>query len=118
MICPSDFGHKAYLTKKDVEKLKNINKTGAMLEYIFRSYHDRTVGDKGVATHDGVASFLVRHWGFFLLRRAHVFIEYNSDGYGILKFDFKAKPKNARVCTIMYKPKFKRFVFSLVKKAK
>lgn len=115
IICPSDFGHRAYLTHKEVAKLKDMNKTGAMLEYVFRSFHDRAVGDKGIATHDGVVSFLVRHWGFFWMKKAHIYLEYNGDGYGILKFDFKGKPKNAKVCTILYSPKFKRFLFRAVK---
>lgn len=115
VICPSDFGHKAYLTHKEVEKLKSVNKTGEMLEYVFRSFHDREVGDKGIATHDSVVSFLARHWGFFLMRKVRAFVDYNKDGNGILKFDFKGKPKNARVCTVMYKPKFKRFLFNAVK---
>lgn len=117
VICPSDFGHKAYLTHKEIDKLKEMNKTGQMLEYVFRSYHDRSVGDKGVATHDGVVSFLIRHWGFFWMRKVYAYLEYNNNGYGILKFDFKSRQKNAKVCTIMFSPKFKRFIFSTVKKS-
>lgn len=118
VVCPSDFGHKAYLSHRDVQKLKSYGKTGEMLEYVFRSYYDRDVGDKGVATHDGCVSFLVRHWGFFLMKKSRVFVEYNKNGFGILKFDFKSKQKNAWVCKVMYKPRFKRFVFRVLKKAK
>jgi len=117
MICPSDFGHKAFLTHEEVAKIGSLNKTGKMLEYIFRSFHDREVGDKGIATHDGVVSFLVRHWGFFLMKKCHTYVEYNKDGNGILRFDFKGKPKNSRVCTALYAPRFKRFLFRAVKKS-
>ncbi len=118
VFCPSDFGHHAFLNAKDLQKLKTMGKTGEMLEYIFRSYYDADVPEGCVATHDSCVSFLVRHWAFFWMKKAKAFVEYNKDGYGILKFDFKAKQKNARVCKFMYAPKFKRLVFKLVKKAK
>lgn len=118
VVCPSDFGHNAFLSNQEIKKLKTMGKTGEMFEYIFRSYHDKDVGEKGVATHDGCVSFLIRHHAFFLQKKVHAFVEYNDDGFGILKFDFKKKPKNAYVCTKMFVPKFKRFVFNIIKKAK
>lgn len=116
VICPSDMGHIAYLNKNDVQKIKSFGKTGKMLEFIFQSYKDRVV-QNDVATHDGCAVACVENPKIFKFQNAKVFVDYNENNLGILKFDFSENGQT-KVCTQINVAKFKKLMFKAVKKAK
>ena len=81
VIVPSNMGHDAYLTWQDVFKTKHMNKTGFMLEQIFRYYHDRHIKN-GIATHDLCAVLAVSHPKHFFWQKANIQIKYfNKLGY-------------------------------------
>lgn len=85
-IVPSNMGHDAYLTWHDVFRTKHTNKTGFMLEQIFRYYRDRHIKN-GIATHDLCAILAVATPIHFYWQKANIKIKYfNNLGY--IDFDF------------------------------
>ena len=87
-IVPSNLGHEAYLTWKDVSTIKHLNKTGAMFEEIFRFYHDRHVKN-GIATHDLCGLMAFTDEKLFEFVNADVKVVYRKDlPSGVLSFNF------------------------------
>lgn len=65
VMVPSELGHFAYLTQKDVEKIKKMNKMGADFGKMFDGYFDRMVAPGNVATHDAcVSAYLIDRSAF------------------------------------------------------
>ena len=116
IICPSDMGHYAFLGKKDVINIKNSGKIGEMLAFMFKSYKDRVV-QNNVATHDSCAVACLARPKIFEFKKARVFVEYNQNNIGILKFDFESKEPNATVCTDINIREFKKLLFNALNKA-
>jgi len=112
-ICPSDMGHIAYLNKKDVEKIRKTNKTGEMLEFIFRSHHDRVVKNN-VAPHDACLIYSFSTPQKFEWKYANLVVDY-INGIGILHFDFCKKKTNKKICTQIDIKSFKNYMFDCVK---
>ena len=103
-------------------KTKNTNSTGAVLEYIFRSYKDRHVKN-GIATHDGCAVAYMIDPSIFKVEEAFMEVKYFDEiDSGILVYtankDLKNKKPNVKVCTEVNVNKFKRLYFKLLKKCK
>ncbi len=113
VLCPSDMGHRAYLNKTDVKKLEKMNKTGKMLEFIYRSYRDR-VCKNNVATHDSCLIYCFSHKESFSWQNANIKIDY-VDKIGILHFKFDGKAKEAKLCTEINIPEFKKYFFEAIK---
>lgn len=115
IICPSDHGHTAYLTTDEVEKIRTTNKTGEMLEFIFRSYKDRHV-KVGVATHDPCAVAYVASPKMFKSEKMYVHIRFLQKAKtGVLDFDTKREP-NMLVATEINTEKFKKLFFKSLKR--
>ena len=115
IIVPSDHGHKAYLTPKEIEIAKNINHTGKMLSIMFKSFKDRHV-KKGAATHDPCATMYVAHPEIFKTKMMYVHLRYLVDKQtGVLDFD-KRKEPNMFVATKINVRKFKKLFFDTLKK--
>ena len=115
VICPSDHGHSAFLTPEEVEKTRVTNKTGEMLEFIFRSYKDRHV-KVGIATHDPCAVMYVAHPEYFETKDMYVHIRFiESKGTGVIDFDQTRTP-NVKVATEINIKKFKKEYFKSLKK--
>lgn len=114
IVCPSDHGHKAFLTLKEVKKLSQINKTGEMFEFIFRSYKDRHV-KVGVATHDPCAVMCVAHPEYFKTKDMYVHIRFLRDkDTGVIDFSTEQTP-NVTVATKISVKKFKKEFFECFK---
>ncbi len=113
ILCPSDMGHRAYLNKTDVKKLKSLNKTGEMLEFMYRSYHDR-VCQNNVATHDSCLIYAFTHKEQFAWEYADVKIDY-VDKIGVLHFKMAKQKRNTKICTEINIKEFKNYFFSAIK---
>lgn len=96
-VCPSDLGHIAYLSPQEIETGRVLNKTGAMFEEIFRSYHDRHV-KVGAAMHDSCCVLCVSNPELFEIEDMFVGLRMVSSEVGVLDFD-KTKPANMEVAT-------------------
>ena len=115
VIVPSNHGHTAFLTPKEIEIAKNMNKTGNMLSIMFESYKDRHV-KIGAATHDPCAVTYVAHPEYFKTKEMYVHIRYLTDKQtGVIDFDTKKKP-NMLVATKIKTKKFKKLFFDSLKK--
>ena len=115
IICPSNHGHTAYLTPEEVEQVRTTNKTGEMLEYIFRSYKDRHI-KVGIATHDPCAVVYVSHPEFFNKEMMHVHIRFlQKQQTGVIDFDTHKEP-NTKVATDIKVSRFKKLFFDTLKK--
>ena len=115
IICPSNHGHTAFLDLDDIERIKETNKTGEMLEYIFRSYKDRHV-KVGAATHDPCAIVYVAHPEYFKTEDMYVHIRFVEKlGTGVIDFDTTHAP-NMKVATEINVKKFKKLFFNTLKK--
>ena len=115
VICPSNHGHTAYLTPEEVEEIRTTNKTGEMLEYIFRSYKDRHV-KVGIATHDPCAVVYVAHPEYFAKEDMYVHIRFlEKQNTGVIDFN-EHKAPNARVAVGINIKKFKKLFFKTLKK--
>lgn len=115
-ICPSDMGHRAYLNKTDVKKLQKMNKTGEMLEFMYRSYHDR-VCKNNIATHDSCLIFCFSHKDEFEWKYADLKLDY-VDQIGVLHFSFTNKKGRAKLCTQINIKAFKEYYFNAIKSFK
>ena len=116
VICPSDMGHTAFLTVDEVQKTKETNKTGEMLEFIFRSYKDRHV-KIGIATHDPCAVVSYAHPEYFTWDDMYVHIHFlESANTGVIDFDENSEKPNMKVATGVNIKKFKQLYFKLLKK--
>ena len=116
IITPSDMGHTAFLTLDEVEQTRTTNKTGEMLEYIFRSYKDRHV-KVGIATHDPCAVVSYAHPEYFTWDDMYVHIHFlESANTGVIDFDEHSEKPNMKVATSINIPKFKKLYFKLLKK--
>ena len=116
VITPSDMGHTAFLTPEEVIKTKETNKTGEMLEFIFRSYKDRHV-KVGIATHDPCAVVSYAHPEYFTWDEMYVHIHFlESANTGVIDFDVDSEKPNMMVATGVNIPKFKKLYFKLLKK--
>lgn len=115
VICPSNHGHTAFLTMEEVEEVRTTNKTGEMLEYIFRSYKDRHV-KVGIATHDPCAVAYVAHPEYFKTENMYVHIRFlQKQQTGVIDFDTHRDP-NTLVVTEVNVKKFKKLFFKSLKK--
>jgi len=115
IICPSNHGHTAFLTPEEVEETRQTNKTGEMLEYIFRSYKDRHV-KVGIATHDPCAIVYVAHPEYFKTEDMYVHIRFIEKlNTGVIDFDARHEP-NMKVATEINVKKFKKLFFKTLKK--
>lgn len=115
IICPSNHGHTAFLTPEEVEQTKLTNKTGEMLEYIFRSYKDRHV-KVGIATHDPCAVVYVSHPKIFSKENMYVHIRFIEKlKTGVIDFD-KNKEPNCKVAVGINVKKFKKIYFNTLSK--
>lgn len=115
IICPSNHGHTAYLTPEEVEETRKTNKTGEMLEYIFRSYKDRHV-KVGIATHDPCAVIYASHPEIFKTEMMYVHIRFlQKQQTGVIDFDTHKEP-NMKVATDINIKKFKKIYFNTLKR--
>ena len=115
VICPSNHGHTAFLTPEEVEQTRTTNKTGEMLEFIFRSYKDRHV-KVGIATHDPCAVVYAAHPEYFSKEGMYVHIRFlQKQGTGVIDFDTNREP-NMKVATKISVKKFKKLYFETLKK--
>jgi len=118
LMCPMEMGHTAYLDYADVYKTKYMNRTGAMLEVIYREYKDRHVKN-GIATHDGCAVACVSNPEIFKIEPVHLDVKYYEETKtGVILCDFENKEYNADVCTKVDIKKFKKLYFQCLKRMK
>lgn len=116
-IVPMEMGHTAYLDWQDVFKTKNENFAGSVLEFIFRQYKDRHVKN-GIATHDGCAVAYVTNPEIFETSPVCLKLKYVDEiQTGVLMMDFE-KQANAKTCTKINIPAFKKVYFNALKKCK
>lgn len=115
IICPSNHGHTAFLTPEEVEKTRTTNKTGEMLEFIFRSYKDRHV-KVGIATHDPCAVTYVSHPEYFGKENMYVHIHFlEKEQTGVIDFDTSKEP-NTTVAVDINVKKFKKLFFKTLER--
>lgn len=116
VICPSDLGHEAFLTPAEVEKTRTLNKTGEMLEYIFRSYKDRHI-KIGIATHDACAIMCYARPKMCKFENMFVNIKFiKRKNTGIIHFERNSLNPNMKVAVSINIKKFKKHYFKVLKK--
>lgn len=118
VICPSNLGHDAHFTPKEVKKIAGTNRTGRMLNEIFKFYHDRHI-KVGVATHDLCAFMSFSNPKLFTYRPAAVKVVYMKElKSGVLTFDFNSsgKAKKVLVATKIKAKSAKKAFFRELKK--
>lgn len=116
LMCPMEMGHTAYLTYEEVVKTKYMNKSGAMLEELYRSYKDRHVKN-GIATHDGCAVACLIDPGMFKIQKIHLKVKYYKEtGTGIIVCDYDNPNQNAYICTEINIKRFKKLYFKTLKR--
>jgi len=115
LMVPSEIGRKAFLDYYDIYKTKKLNKTGEILELIFRNYKHRRL-PYGVATCDSTALLSLTHPEIMEIKPVYGFIKYfkNVDT-GVCLFDF-AQESNMEVVTDIDVKKFKKVYFNLLSK--
>jgi non-specific riboncleoside hydrolase len=115
IVCPSNHGHTAFLTPEEVEKVRTTNKTGEMLEFIFRSYKDRHV-KVGIATHDPCAVAFASHPNMFSSEMQYVHIRFlQKQQTGVMDFETNREP-NTKVAVGINVKKFKKLFFDTLKR--
>lgn len=121
-VVPMEMGHTAYLDWQDVFKTKNMNATGAVFEYMFRSYKDRHVKN-GIATHDGCAVAYMIDPSIFKIEPMFAEVQYFKEidsGILVIKKGEQLgglKP-NVLVCSEVNVKKFKKMYFKYLKMCK
>ena len=116
-IVPMEMGHTAYLDWQDVFKTKNENFAGSVLEIIYRKYKDRHVKN-GIATHDGCAVAYVTNPEIFETKPVNLQLKFvDSLKTGVIMMNF-SKKANAKTCTKINIPAFKKLYFKALKKCK
>ena len=99
-----------------LKKTKETNKTGEMLEFIFRSYKDRHI-KVGIATHDPCAVVCYSHPEYFTWDDMYVHIHFlESANTGVIDFDENSEKPNMQVVTDVNIKKFKQHYFKTLKK--
>lgn len=121
-VVPMEMGHTAYLDWQDVFKTKNMNATGAVFEYMFRSYKDRHVKN-GIATHDGCAVAYMIDSSIFKVEPMFAEVEYFKEiDSGILVIkkgeQLGSLKPNVLVCSEVNVKKFKKMYFKYLKMCK
>lgn len=121
-VVPMEIGHTAYLDWQDVFKTKNMNATGAVFEYMFRSYKDRHVKN-GIATHDGCAVAYMIDSSIFKVEPMFAEVEYFKEiDSGILVIkkgeQLGSLKPNVLVCSEVNVKKFKKMYFKYLKMCK
>ena len=115
VICPSDFGHEAFLDFEDQEKLAEMNKAGKVFKEIFKSYKDRHVKSGCAAMHDACAVACETDRDFFKYSSRWVYVRRvrAAGNAAIIDFDAKLKKKHikAKVVTQIDVQKFKKRFF-------
>ena len=115
VICPSNHGHTAYFTPEDIEVIRSTNKTGEMLEFMFRSYKDRHI-KVGAATHDPCAVAYVSNPEIFEHQMMYVHIRFlQKQQTGVINFDTTKTP-NTKVLTEINTKRFKKIFLDALKK--
>ena len=101
----------------DVFKTKHANQFGAILEKMYRKYHDFHV-QNGIATHDGCAIAYAIDSEMFDCVPAHMEVKYYKQyGTGVAVVDYKKSP-NVAITTKVNTKKFKKLYFDSLKKCK
>ena len=114
LICPSDCGHKAYLSLDDQEKLAQMNKTGKAFKEIFKFYKDRHVTGGNAAMHDACAVACVTKKKLFKFEKRYVYLrKVRSAGASVIDFDAELKKKHivAKVAADVNIEGFKKLIF-------
>ena len=117
VIISMEMGHTAYLNWEDVYKTKKANDFGALLETIYRDYHDYHIKN-GIATHDGCAVAYLIEPQLFTLKPGNMTVEFFEElGSGVGVIDYDKKP-NVQITQTIDVKRFKKLYFKYLKKCK
>ena len=112
-ICPSDFGHQAYLTYEDQDVIASYNNTGKVFREILPFHHDRHV-KTGAAVHDTCAVACCTNKRLFKFSKRYVYLrKVRAAGKSVIDFDAKLKKHHikAKVAEKMDVEKVKELIF-------
>ena len=97
VICPSDFGHQAFISKEEQKQLAKINKTGKIFKEIFKSYKDRHVSEGNAATHDACAVACILDRKLFKFKKMAVSLRrVRAAGKSVIDFDSQLKKNHIK----------------------
>lgn len=116
-VVPCDLGHIAYLTQKDLKKIEKFGNIGADFKSMFANYHDRSIPEDCIATHDSCAALYLTTPQMFKAIDAFVKVQYFSEiETGCLTSLIHSKKKaNAKLVVDINVQKFKRVLFKFLK---
>lgn len=119
IICPSDFGHQAYLDLEDQEMIASFNHTGEVFKEIFKFYKDRHIPAGLAATHDACAIACCLEPSLFKFEKRYVYLRrVRAAGKSVIDFDAKLKKRHIKTkvaCKIDVQ-KMKERIFTAFKK--
>jgi non-specific riboncleoside hydrolase len=119
IICPSDFGHQAFINKEEQKEIAKMNKTGKIFKEIFKSYKDRHMVDGDAATHDACAVACVLEKKLFKFKKMAVSLrKVRAAGKSVIDFDSQLKKNHikAKVVVKMNVDRFKKSLFNAWRK--
>ncbi|MEI5994063.1 ribonucleoside hydrolase RihC [Candidatus Enterococcus mansonii] len=114
-----DVGEKALILPKECETIQKMNKTGDMIEHLFRHYRGGSL-DTGLKMYDGCAVAYLLAPEMFEVKEAYVGIETQgilTAGATLVDLDgYLGKSANCRVCTDIDAEQFRQWFLDAIKK--
>ncbi len=119
VMCGLDLGRKALLYKEDSERIKELNKTGAMIYSLFKHYRGGSL-NKGLKMYDSFAIAYILKPEMFETKDCYVAIETSSPltrGCTVVDLNnyWREKP-NVKVCLDVNESEFKKWLIDAIRK--
>lgn len=119
VMCGLDLGRKALLYKEDSERIKELNKTGAMIYSLFKHYRGGSL-NKGLKMYDSFAIAYILKPEMFETKDCYVAIETSSPltrGCTVVDLNnyWREKP-NVKVCLDVNESEFKKWLIDAMRK--
>lgn len=115
-MVPSELGHFAFFSPKDVEKIKNTNKLGGEFSKMFDAYFDRMVAPGNVATHDACTSAYLINPEICKSHPAKIKVKYFKEiDCSVMTNDIESKKPNCEMVVDIDAKKFRQMFFKHLK---
>lgn len=119
VMCGLDLGRKALLYKEDSERIKELNKTGAMIYSLFKHYRGGSL-NKGLKMYDSFAIAYILKPEMFETKDCYVAIETSSPltkGCTVVDLNnYWRKKPNVKVCLDINESEFKKWLIDAISK--
>ncbi|MBM7689870.1 ribonucleoside hydrolase RihC [Enterococcus ureilyticus] len=114
-----DVGEKALILPKEREQIQKMNKTGDMIDHLFRKYRGGSL-DTGLKMYDGCAIAYLLAPEMFDVKQAYVAVETQgmlTAGATLVDLDgYLGKEDNCRVCVDLDEQRFRQWFLEAIEK--